>query len=71
MRLIGWTARGFDGVMSDADEVVRRILPKLTPGAIIVLHQGREHSVRVLEHVIGALQSRGYAFVIPNDDALQ
>lgn len=71
MRLIGWTARGFDAVVSDADHILTRILPRLTPGAIIVLHQGREHSLRVLERVIVAVQERGYAFVIPEDDALR
>ena len=70
MRLIGWTARGFDAVRSDPREILSRILPHLTPGAIIVLHQGREHSLRVLEHVIVALKERGYAFVIPADDVL-
>ena len=71
MRLIGWTARGFDAIVSDANEIVRRILPHLRPGAIIVLHQGREHSLRVLEHVIVALKERGYAFVIPQDSQLR
>jgi peptidoglycan/xylan/chitin deacetylase (PgdA/CDA1 family) len=70
MRLIGWTARGFDGVVSDVDEIVARILPQLRPGAIIVLHQGREHSLRVLERIIVELKSRGYAFVIPDDAQL-
>jgi len=71
MRLIGWTARGFDAVRSDPGEILARILPHLTPGAIIVLHQGREHSLRVLEHVIVALKERGYAFVIPDDEQLR
>jgi peptidoglycan/xylan/chitin deacetylase (PgdA/CDA1 family) len=71
MRLIGWTARGFDGVLTDADEIVARILPKLVPGAIIVMHQGREHSLRALESVIVALQERGYELVIPDDAALR
>lgn len=71
MRLIGWTARGFDAVRSDPDEILGRILPHLRPGAIIVLHQGREHSPAVLEHVIVSLKGRGYAFVIPRDDALR
>jgi peptidoglycan-N-acetylglucosamine deacetylase len=71
MRLIGWTARGFDAIKSDAKEIVRRILPHLRPGAIIVLHQGREHSPRVLEHVIVALKERGYAFVVPKDEQLR
>jgi peptidoglycan/xylan/chitin deacetylase (PgdA/CDA1 family) len=71
MRLIGWTARGFDGVLSDPAEVVARILPKLRPGAILVLHQGREHSLRVIESAIVAIQDRGYAFVIPDDAQLR
>ncbi|HEX7830810.1 MAG TPA: polysaccharide deacetylase family protein [Thermoanaerobaculia bacterium] len=70
MRLIGWTARGFDAVVSDAEEILSRILPKLVPGAIIVLHQGRDHSLRVLERVIVGLKERGYAFVIPTDAQL-
>ena len=71
MRLIGWTARGFDAVVSDADQILARILARLAPGAIIVLHQGREHSLRVLERVIVALRERGYAFVIPRDEQLR
>jgi hypothetical protein len=70
MRLIGWTARGFDAVVSNVDDVVRRIVPRLIPGAIIVVHQGREHSSRVIERVIAAVKERGYAFVIPADDDL-
>ncbi|HEV7763671.1 MAG TPA: polysaccharide deacetylase family protein [Thermoanaerobaculia bacterium] len=71
MRLVGWTARGFDAVVSDPEHVVGRILPKLVPGAIVVLHQGREHSLRVLERVIVALRERGYSFVIPDDSQLR
>ncbi|MGZ5473314.1 MAG: polysaccharide deacetylase family protein [Thermoanaerobaculia bacterium] len=71
MRLIGWTARGFDAIQSAPDDILRRLLPHLRPGAIIVLHQGREHSLRVLEHVIVALKERGYAFVIPADAQLR
>jgi peptidoglycan/xylan/chitin deacetylase (PgdA/CDA1 family) len=71
MRLIGWTARGFDAVVSDPEQIIARILPDLGPGAIIVLHQGREHSLRVLERVIVELHERGYAFVIPDDAQLR
>lgn len=71
MRLVGWTARAFDAVLSDPDEIMRRLLPNVAPGAIFVLHQGRAHSVRVLERVIEELQSRGYAFVIPDDGRLK
>jgi peptidoglycan-N-acetylglucosamine deacetylase len=70
MRLIGWTARGFDAVVGDPEQVLERVLPSVCPGAIIVLHQGREHSLRVLEKVVVALIERGYSFVIPTDDQL-
>jgi peptidoglycan/xylan/chitin deacetylase (PgdA/CDA1 family) len=70
MRLIGWTARGFDAVVGDPEQVLARILPELRPGAIIVLHQGREHSLRVIERVVVALKERGYSFVIPRDGQL-
>lgn len=71
MRLIGWTARGFDAVASDPDQIFGRILPYLRPGAILVMHQGREHSPRVLDRVIAGVKERGYAFVIPADDSLR
>jgi peptidoglycan/xylan/chitin deacetylase (PgdA/CDA1 family) len=70
MRLIGWTARGFDAVVEDPDQILARILPLLQPGAIIVLHQGRAHSLRVLGCVVAALKERGYSFVIPDDSQL-
>lgn len=70
MRLIGWTARGFDAVITNPDEIVTRILPAIRPGGIIVLHQGRPHSLATLERVITALQEQGYAFVIPADEQL-
>lgn len=71
MRLIGWTTRGFDAVASDPRQILGRMLPHIKPGAILVLHQGRAHSLRVIEHVIVALQERGYSFVIPDDRALR
>jgi len=71
MQLIGWTARGYDAVWSDPERVLERMLPHVKPGAILVLHQGRAHSLRVIEHVLTALRERGYAFVIPGDAALR
>lgn len=70
MRLIGWTIRGFDGVQTTAEEVLSRVLPRLEPGAILVLHQGRPFSLEVLERVIVAVRERGYEFVVPEDERL-
>ena len=71
MQLIGWTARGFDAVVDDPEKVLARILPDIEPGAIIVLHQGRSFSLRILERIIDELQHRGYRFVIPDPARLK
>jgi peptidoglycan/xylan/chitin deacetylase (PgdA/CDA1 family) len=71
LRLIGWTVRGFDSVSDDADRVAARIVPRVEPGAIVVMHQGREWSVRTIARVVDELQERGYAFVIPEDAQLK
>lgn len=86
MRLIGWSVRGFDAVMWDGlsspsadalenpsriDRVVRRIVPHVFPGAIVVLHQGRGISARCIARVVDELRARGYAFVIPDDERLK
>jgi peptidoglycan/xylan/chitin deacetylase (PgdA/CDA1 family) len=71
MKLIGWSARGFDATVSDIDRVASRIVSRLEPGAIVVVHQGREWSVRCIERVIDEAQRRGYRFVIPDAGALK
>ena len=71
MRLIGWSVRGFDGVRAETERVVRRIVPRVFPGAIVVLHQGRDASAACIARVVGELRARGYAFVIPADERLK
>lgn len=71
LRLIGWTVRGFDSVRDDAQRVAERIVPRVEPGAIVVMHQGRTWSARTIAHVVDELQGRGYAFVIPEDGRLK
>ncbi|HJT16140.1 MAG TPA: polysaccharide deacetylase family protein, partial [Thermoanaerobaculia bacterium] len=71
MRLIGWTARGFDTFRADPARVVKRIMERVRPGAIIVMHQGRPHSLACIEAVINAVRAAGYTFVIPPDDRLK
>jgi peptidoglycan/xylan/chitin deacetylase (PgdA/CDA1 family) len=72
MRLIGWTVRGLDsGAGVDVARVVRRIVNGVRPGAIVVLHQGRPHSLCCIESVVEALRARGYELVIPHDARLK
>jgi peptidoglycan/xylan/chitin deacetylase (PgdA/CDA1 family) len=41
LRLIGWSARGFDGVRSMPEDAALRIMKSVRPGAIILAHEGR------------------------------
>lgn len=71
MRLIGWSIRGFDSVSRESASVVRRIVPRVRPGSIIVMHQGRSISTQTISAVIDSLLTQGYSFVIPSDDRLK
>ncbi len=71
MRLIGWSVRGFDAVSDDVERVVRRIAPRVFPGAIVLLHQGRAASAPCIARVTDELRARGYSFVVPADDRLK
>ena len=71
MALVGWTARAFDTTTDDPAVVLRRLLPKVEPGAILVLHQGRESSVRIIDAVVTELRRLGYALVVPSRARLQ
>jgi peptidoglycan/xylan/chitin deacetylase (PgdA/CDA1 family) len=75
LTLIGWSARGFDGVVLDPGAVAERVLADLAPGAILLMHQGRmvertPVSVLALEHVVREASARGYRFVIPREETL-
>ena len=69
--LVGWSARAFDAVISDPEVVLRRLLPDVSPGSILVLHQGRPASARIIDRVLQELRDRGYAFVVPEAGRLK
>ena len=71
MALVGWTVRGLDTSSQDADAVAARILGKIRPGAIILLHEGHRTATdadfhpRCLERTLAALTSANYRCVLP------
>jgi peptidoglycan/xylan/chitin deacetylase (PgdA/CDA1 family) len=71
MKLAGWTARAFDTKTNDPEKVVRRIMPDIKPGTIILLHQGLRSSPQMLARVIEEVQANGYRFVIPEPARLK
>lgn len=75
LRLVGWSARGFDGVTHRAEPraVVARILQTLRPGGIVLLHEGRRGpageriNVQAMEFLLAALAERGWRGVVPGE----
>jgi hypothetical protein len=79
LRLVGWSARGYDGVTRNAapTEVVKRILRDLQPGGIVLMHEGRVSprgealNVRGLKLLLAALAERSWRAVLPAEDRLR
>jgi peptidoglycan/xylan/chitin deacetylase (PgdA/CDA1 family) len=75
--LIGWTVRGLDTISDDAEVVAARILKKVRPGAIILLHEGHrtatdpEFHLHCLERTLTALREMNYACVLPTSEQLR
>jgi peptidoglycan/xylan/chitin deacetylase (PgdA/CDA1 family) len=73
MKLIGWSARGFDGLMHDIDGMADRICKAIKPGAIVLLHEGRRDrqgraiNVMLADTILNRLQAEGYGFTVPDE----
>ena len=71
MKVIGWSSAGWDGIAHDPEKVVSRILSELSPGAIILLHDGKLKEMApgtraaTLEKLLIRLKSAGYETTIP------
>jgi len=74
MRLVGWSARGWD-MVAPPEKAAKAILEAVQPGAIVLLHQGHGASPRAnprqcLEMVVEGLAARGYSMIIPDESRL-
>jgi peptidoglycan-N-acetylglucosamine deacetylase len=74
IRLIGWSARGFDGLFHNPEAMANRIHRSIQPGAIILLHEGRRDrqgrpiNVTLAESVLTRLAADGYVFTVPEEE---
>jgi peptidoglycan/xylan/chitin deacetylase (PgdA/CDA1 family) len=66
---VAWSARGFDGVDCDPDQVLARLTRDIAPGAIVLLHEGAAHghNVEILARLLEWLAREGYATVVPSE----
>ena len=66
LAVIGWTTGGLDTMTTDPERIVRRIVRRLKPGAIILLHDGgipAERLVATLKLLLDRLRMLGYEVV--------
>ena len=66
LTVIGWTARGLDTRITDPQRIMRRIMRRIQPGAIILLHDGgipAERLVATVKLLLDTLRQRGYQIV--------
>lgn len=64
LQVVGWQVRGIDSRTSDPERVVARILARVRPGGIVLLHDGgreRERVLAVVEQLLDGLAERGIA----------
>ncbi len=63
---IGWTVDPHDYELPGADAIAESILNQVSPGSIVLLHDGggdRTQTIEAIKTVIPKLQSEGYTFV--------
>lgn len=62
-KLILWTDDPGDYASPGADVITQRIIEKVEPGGIILIHDGVKETIDVLPKVIQTLKDKGYEFV--------
>lgn len=72
LTLLGWTVRAFDGIFCNVERSKARILTRLVPGAILLVHEGKKDyagqpaSLRFIESLVSEIEQRGFRFVSAN-----
>jgi peptidoglycan/xylan/chitin deacetylase (PgdA/CDA1 family) len=62
-QVIGWNIRSMDGLIKSESLIYKRIINRISPGAIILMHDTTLESVNVLEKVLLFLKENKYKVV--------
>lgn len=57
LRMMLWSARGFDGVLKEVPFITQRIASRLQPGAIVLIHEGTPVAVEVAQAVAAMMKA--------------
>ncbi len=61
-KTIGWSIRSLDTQKGSRLAVATRVVNKIHPGAIILLHDNRAHCANLVEMIIDRVKAKGYEF---------
>ncbi|MFB9078162.1 polysaccharide deacetylase family protein [Flavobacterium procerum] len=62
-KVIGWNIRSLDGGTQNQELIFKRIIKRVSPGGIVLLHDTASHSVLVLEQFLQFLQQHNYEVI--------
>jgi peptidoglycan/xylan/chitin deacetylase (PgdA/CDA1 family) len=62
-KVIGWNIRSLDGGTKNQNLIFNRIIKRVSPGGIVLLHDTASHSVLVLEQFLRFLQQNNYKVI--------
>lgn len=62
LKSIGWSVRSMDTVAKDKDALLQKVIKKVKPRDIILLHDRCEITTLILPDLIKALKDKGYNF---------
>ncbi|TDX13558.1 polysaccharide deacetylase family protein [Flavobacterium sp. S87F.05.LMB.W.Kidney.N] len=62
-KTIGWNIRSLDGGTKNKELIFNRIIQRVSPGGIVLLHDTASHSVLVLEQFLQFLEQNNYEVI--------
>lgn len=65
-QVIGWNLRTYDAILNDETKILNRVKRKLKPGDVILLHDNKEQTARILEQLLIYLQANEYQAIRPD-----
>ncbi|HZJ35838.1 MAG TPA: polysaccharide deacetylase family protein [Gillisia sp.] len=59
-KVIGWNVRSYDAILNSKRYILNRILKKIKPGDVILLHDSKPQTADILEQLLLFLQTNQY-----------
>jgi peptidoglycan-N-acetylglucosamine deacetylase len=60
---IGWSIRSYDTIIENEDRLFSRIIARLKPGAILLLHDTSESTPKILPRLLKEIRNKGYKII--------